>query len=118
MRVVNDFSGQEDVAAGKSAPCLIRVVHGAIHAVAEAEFAREMNGEPPVVVAESAGADVVHERAVVRGGKLPGDGLLHVEAFAEDQGLRWVHVSGSDPRCRARNRWGKQRGARSKIASG
>ena len=42
----------------------------------------------PVVVAVVAGADLVDERAVVRRGQLARDGLLHVEALAEDERLR------------------------------
>ena len=46
VRVVDDFAGQEDGAVREAAPRLVGVVDGAIDAVAEAELAREMDGEP------------------------------------------------------------------------
>ena len=45
VRVVDDFAGEEHAAVGKALARLIRVVDGAIDAVAEAELAREMDGE-------------------------------------------------------------------------
>ena len=46
VRVVDDLAGQEDVAAGEPPARLIGVVDRAIDAVAEAELAREMDGQP------------------------------------------------------------------------
>ena len=45
VRVVDDLAGQEDRPVGKALARLIGVVHRAIDAVAEAELAREVNGE-------------------------------------------------------------------------
>ena len=88
VRVVDDLAGQEDVAAGEPRDGLVGVVDGAVDAVAEAELARQVDGEAALLVAVVAGAHLVDERAVVRGGQLTRDGLFHVEALAEDQGLR------------------------------
>ena len=57
VRVVDDLAGQVDAPVGKLAPRLVGVVHGAIHAVAEAELAREVHREPPAasVVVGAAG---------------------------------------------------------------
>ena len=85
---MDDLAGEEDVAPGEARHRLVGVVDGAIDAVAEAELAGEMDGEPALLVAVVAGADLVDERAVVRGGELARDGLFHVEALAEDEGLR------------------------------
>ena len=87
VRVVDDLAGEKDVAAGEARDRLVGVVDGAIDAVAEAELAGEVEREPPLVVAEVAGADLVDEGAVVRGGELARDGLFHVEALAEDERL-------------------------------
>ena len=87
VRVVDDLAGEEDVAIGKPPARLVGVVDGAIDAVAEAELAGEVDGEPAGVVAVIAGADVVDDAAVVGRRQLARDGLLHVEALAEDQGL-------------------------------
>ncbi len=72
---------------GKPLARLIRVVDRAIDAVAETELAREVDGQPAGRVLEVVGADVVDDAAVVCGGQLARDGLLHVEALAEDQRL-------------------------------
>ena len=53
VRVVDDLAGQKDVAAGEAAPRLVGVVDGAIDAVAEAELAREVDGQPAGVVRKS-----------------------------------------------------------------
>ena len=90
MRVVDDLAGQEDVAIGEAAPRLVGVVDRAIHAVAEAELAGEVHRQAAGLVPEVVGADLFDDRAVVGRGQLAGDGLLHVEALAEDQGLRTV----------------------------
>ncbi len=53
VRVMDDFAGQEDGAVREAAPRLVGVVDGPIDAVAEAELAREMNGEPACDVPET-----------------------------------------------------------------
>ena len=87
VRVVDDLAGQEDVAPGEPPARLVGVVDGAVDAVAEAELAREVDGQAAGFELIVVGADVVDDRAVVGGGQLAGDGLLHVEALAEDQRL-------------------------------
>ena len=74
-------------AIGKPLARLVGVVDGAIDAVAEAEFAREVDGQP-------ARRDSVKSSALIRStsvavivlGQHAGDGMLQVEAFAEDEG--------------------------------
>ena len=88
VRVVDDLAGEEDVASGEPRHRLVGVVDGAVDAVAEAEFPGQVDGEPSLFVPVVAGADFVDEGAVVRGGQLTRDGLFHVEALAEDEGLR------------------------------
>ena len=43
VRVVDDFAGEEHRTIGKALARLVGVVDGAVDAVAEAEFAREMD---------------------------------------------------------------------------
>ncbi len=45
VRVVDDLAGQEHAAVGEALPGLVGVVDGAVHAVAEAELAREVDGQ-------------------------------------------------------------------------
>ena len=47
VRVVDDFAGQKDAAIGKALARLVRVVDGAIDAVAEAKLACEMDVSRP-----------------------------------------------------------------------
>ena len=61
VRVVDDFAGQEHAAIGKPLARLVRVVDGAIDAVAEAELLREMDGQPPGSAHESVRADFVND---------------------------------------------------------
>jgi hypothetical protein len=102
MRVVDDLAGQKDVAIGKAAPCLVGVIDGAIDAIAEAEFAREVNGQPSGTVLKIVLADLVDDPAVIGRGQLSGHGLLHVEALTKNQGLRGGHESIAADRSRAR----------------
>ena len=85
VRVVNDFAGQEDAPVGKPLARLIGVVDRAIDAVAEAELLREVDREAAGAPDEPGGADLVDDGAVVCRRQLAGDGLLHVEALAENQ---------------------------------
>src|SRR5205085_4807590 len=91
VRIVNDLAGQEYRAAGETPPGLVRIIDCALHAVTEAELAREMEHEAARFEAEVVGADAIDERAVVRRRELTGNGLLHVEALAENQRLRRSH---------------------------
>src|SRR5688500_10446943 len=45
--VVNEFAGEADATTGKMPAPLIRVIHGAVDAVAEAEFFGELEMERP-----------------------------------------------------------------------
>jgi hypothetical protein len=47
----------------------------------------EVDGQPARLETVVVGADVVHDGAVVGRRQFAGNGLLHVEALAEDQGL-------------------------------
>ena len=85
VRVVDDFAGQIHAAIGEALPRLVGVVDGAIDAVAEAEFAREMDGQPPGSNVKSLALICSTSCAVVVLGEHAGDGILHVETFAEDE---------------------------------
>ncbi len=65
-------------------PRLVRVVNRAIDAVAEAELAREVDGQPAGPVGEVVGLDAIDEVAVIAVGQHAGDGMLQIEAFPED----------------------------------
>ena len=86
VRVVDDLAGQVDGAIGKPRARLVRVVHGAVHPVAEPEFTREMDGQPAGDVAGIGGLDALDQVAVIARGQHVRDFVLQVEAFAEDQG--------------------------------
>ncbi len=92
VRVVDDFAGEENVAPGKPRDCLVGIVDGAVHAVAEAELPREVDDEATLLVTVVARAHFVDQRAVVGGGQLARDGLFHVEALAKDQRLSLGHL--------------------------
>ena len=76
VRVVNDFAGQIDGPIGKAPARLIGVVDGAVDAVAEAELAREVDGEAPGAVGEVVGLDPLDDLAVIVLGQHAGDGML------------------------------------------
>ncbi len=86
VRVVDDLAGQVHAAIGKALARLIRVVDGAVDAVAEAELTRQMHRQAAGAVREVGALDLVDERAVVIVRQHAGDGMLQVEAFAEDEG--------------------------------
>ena len=86
VRVVDDLAGQEDRAIGKALPRLIRVVDGAVHAVAEAEFPREVDGETAGRETVVRRLDRRDELAVITLGEHVRDFVLEVEAFSEDEG--------------------------------
>ena len=87
VRVVDDFTSEEHVAAGEPRDRLVGVVDGAVDAITETELAREVHDEAALLVTVIAGAHFVDQGAVVRGGQLTRDGLFHVEALAEDERL-------------------------------
>ncbi len=92
VRVVDDLAGQEDVPSGEAAARLIRVIDRAVHSVTESELAREVNRDAAGGVLVVVAAHAIDDGAVVGRRQLPGDGVLHVEAFAEDQRLGRRHV--------------------------
>ena len=75
-----------------SAARLIRVIDRAVHSVTEPELAREVNRDAASGVLVVVAANAIDDGAVVGRRQLPGDGVLHVEAFAEDQRLGRRHV--------------------------
>ena len=85
VRVVDDLAGQVDVPIGKSSPRLIGVVDRTIHAVAEAEFAGEVNGQPAASIDEIAGFDLVDQIAVIALRQHISDDVLEVEPLAVNQ---------------------------------
>jgi hypothetical protein len=85
VRVVNDFASEEHRAIGKPLPRLVGIVNGAVDAVAEAELAGEVHREPAGREAIVALLDRRHERAVVALGERPGDFVLEIEPFSEDE---------------------------------
>src|SRR5207302_10944659 len=64
---------------------LVGVVDGAIDAIAEAELAGEMHGQASGGVAVLALLDGGDEFAVIALGQRPGDFVLEIEPFSEDQ---------------------------------
>ena len=85
VRVVDDLAGQEHAAVGKSLARLVGVVDRAIDAVAEAEFAREMNREAAGRILKVVGLDLLDEVAVVVLVQLGRDRVFQVEAFPEHE---------------------------------
>jgi len=87
VRVVDDLAGEEHPPVGKARAGLVGVVDGAVHPVAEAEFASQVDRQPTRTVAVAVGLDLLDQRAAVTGLEHAGDLLLEVEPFAENQ--RW-----------------------------
>ena len=82
---MNDLAREVHRSIGKTPARLIRVVHGAVHAVAEAELAGEVDGEPAGPVREIVRLDAFDDFAVVVLGQHAGDGTLQVEPFPENE---------------------------------
>src|SRR5437868_573154 len=83
VRVVNDFADQENAAVGEFYSCLIRVIDGAIDAVAETKVLREADVDVVECGVEALRADVFYEGAVIFGGQQWLDLFLETEAAAE-----------------------------------
>src|SRR5690606_31270400 len=83
--VVDDLAGEVHAAVRKAAAGLVRVVHRAIDAVAEAELARQVDEETSGAVLIPGRADVVHQLTVIARGEHVGDLVFEVESLAEDQ---------------------------------
>src|SRR5262245_6131642 len=82
---MDDFAGEDNRPIRKTLAGLIRVVDRAVDAVAEAEFAREMYGQPAGVVLVVVLLDRSNKFAVVVLGEGSRDFVFEVEAFSEDQ---------------------------------
>ena len=80
--VVNDLAHEVEPPVGKLEPGLVRVVHRAIHAVAEPELPGEPEAQRPDVETVLAGAQGLDHRAVVVGRELAFDLGLEAEAAA------------------------------------
>jgi hypothetical protein len=79
------FAGQIHITIRKALARLIGVVDGAVHAVAEAEFAGEMDRQSSGAIGEIFRLDALDDCAVIALGEHAGDGLLQVETLAENQ---------------------------------
>ena len=79
--------------SGNALARLVRVVDGAVDAVAESEFAREVHRQPSRAIGEVVGLDLLDDRAVIVVGEHAGDGMLQVEALAEDQRRHEIGIS-------------------------
>jgi hypothetical protein len=84
---VDDLAGEKHLAIREALARLIRVVDGAVDAIAEAELAREVNGETARRVLVVGFLDRRDEVAVITLGEDVRDLVFEVEAFPEDQ--RW-----------------------------
>ena len=86
------------MAVGEARARLIGVVHGAVDAVAEAELAGEVDGEPAGAVAEVVLLDARDEVAVIALGEDVRDFVLAIEALAEDERARQHYSRTSEAR--------------------
>src|SRR6478752_4946633 len=87
--IVNDLAGQIDRTVREARPRLVRVIHGAIHAVAEAELAREVQCQSPRCVRVACRFDAIDQVAVIALCQLSGDSVLEIETLPEYQ---WWHA--------------------------
>ena len=85
VRVVDDLAGQEDAAIRKPLARLIRIVDGAIDAIAESEFAREMNRQPARLVLKVVGLDALDQIAVIVLVELGRDRMLSDRGLCENE---------------------------------
>src|SRR5690606_40519091 len=83
VRVVDDLADEEDAAVRELVCGLVRVLDGAVHAVAEAEFGGQPDGDAAILGLVAAVADVLDEGAVVLGVEQRAHGLLEAEAAPE-----------------------------------
>ena len=96
VRVVDDFAGEKHPFVGEPFAGLVGVVHGAVNAVTEPEFLREMDGQAPTGPDVAGLLELVNDGGVVGGGQLAGDRRLHVETLAENnRGHRRTSLSES-----------------------
>ncbi len=83
--VVDDLAGEIHRLIREAVPGLIRVVHGPVDAVAEAEFAGDVNRQAAAAVREVVRLDPANEFAVVVSCKASRDLVLQRETPPENQ---------------------------------
>ena len=96
--IMDDLAGQEDAPFRKLHARLVRVFHGALNAVAEAEFLRQAHADPPRLERVLTAAQQVDELARV----VTGQRVLHLGAEAEP--LAEVHRIGHGRKVSAEDR--------------
>ena len=104
VRIVDDLAHEQEPAVGELVAGLVRVVHRAVDAIAEAEFARQPESERPHRQRVVPGAQQVHEPAVVVGAPLLLDGALEAEALPEIRAVHALTYTGIGSRSRQRCR--------------
>lgn len=87
VRIVDDLAGEKDSPVGKLPACLVGVLHGALHAVAEAELPSQPDGYVAGRERVVARLEQVDEPAVVGCGQLLLDVSLETEALPEVGGI-------------------------------
>ena len=92
--IVDDFADQEQPAVGELGAGLIGVLDGAVHTVAEAELARELERQITERERVPLGADPIHHPAVVVGHQRAFDVALEAEAAPEIGLLHGVNLTG------------------------
>ncbi len=84
--IVNNLVGEIHALVRKPLAGLVRVVDGAVDAVAEPEFPGEVDCQSAALSGEITRPHLVDDAAVVRRGELCLDGPFQVETLAEDEG--------------------------------
>ena len=85
VRIVDDLAGEDHRAIREASTSLVRIVHGAVDAVAEPEFSGQPNFETTGLEAVVRLFQTFDEVAVIARGQHAGDLVLEVEAFAKDK---------------------------------
>ena len=83
LGVVDDLAGKEDAAVGELLARPVRVLHRAVHAVAEAELAGQAHHHVPRARRVAERLDALHHRAAVALGQHGPHGRLEPEALLE-----------------------------------
>src|SRR5690349_9838487 len=103
--IVDDLAHQKDLPLGKLGARLVGVFHGAVHAVTEAELARQLEGQIAGGQDIAPGADLVHHSAVVVRRQRPFDMALEPEAPSKVGLLHAVNLTARhSPRARRPSR--------------
>src|SRR5687768_1950620 len=97
---MDDLAGEEDLAVRELTACLIRIVDGPLHPVAEAEFLCQSDSRIPGLKAEITLAEQIDEASVIISLQLSLNLGLESKALPEvDLGARdLLHVTGDGPR--------------------